>query len=422
MELTPELFEKTEFAERRKGYDIDQVETFMEDAGTALAQMLARVRHTEERAAHAESRLSQVDELLAAAEERVAAAEARAQAAERAAADARAQAAQAAAIDESAEVEQAAKTLLMAKRTAEATVNEARGQAQSLLEDAEARAQHQLREAETRRDELLREATERAEQEFAQRRAAALEEVQALEARRAQLADVIAQLEERLSDYRDDLGRAAHQLLALAEDPAGLGPREAMSMSPDEVIVAEGDGGRDSGPAVGVSGPGVHDAGHVEEPQTAETVRAEPPAQAGAAAEQPGDAPPAPAGSGPVPAGDDAGEPLDAALAEDDAERTEYVDLTAGRDGEPASGDDRWGPGSWAEVEATLDEVEDDDADRRGVDRPTEAVERTGTTRDRFLEELDSAVNEAVELDDDAMTAFFEGTGEARTRRFGWRR
>ena len=38
---------------------------------------------------------------------------------------------------------------------------------------------------------------------------------------------------------------------------------------------------------------------------------------------------------------------------------------------------------------------------------------------------LDSAVNEAVSLDqeeDAAMTAFFEGTSDTRTRRFGWRR
>mgnify|MGYP006872436900 FL=1 len=46
--------------------------------------------------------------------------------------------------------------------------------------------------------------------------------------------------------------------------------------------------------------------------------------------------------------------------------------------------------------------------------------------RDRFMEELDSAVNEAVPLDHDeddaAMTAFFEGSSDTRTRRFGWRR
>ena len=50
------------------------------------------------------------------------------------------------------------------------------------------------------------------------------------------------------------------------------------------------------------------------------------------------------------------------------------------------------------------------------------AADRVGTHRDRFMEELDSAVNEAVDMDDDAMTAFFQGTSDSRARRFGWRR
>ncbi|MFM7510037.1 MAG: DivIVA domain-containing protein, partial [Actinomycetota bacterium] len=48
MELTPELFETIEFTERRKGYDTEEVETFLEEAGTALAQLLARHRQLEQ--------------------------------------------------------------------------------------------------------------------------------------------------------------------------------------------------------------------------------------------------------------------------------------------------------------------------------------------------------------------------------------
>ena len=81
MDLTPELFEKTEFTERRKGYDIEQVETFMEDAGTALAQLLVRVRHTEERASVAEGRLADAEARAASAEEKAGEVQARAQAA-----------------------------------------------------------------------------------------------------------------------------------------------------------------------------------------------------------------------------------------------------------------------------------------------------------------------------------------------------
>ena len=58
MELTPELFEKIEFTERRRGYDTEEVETFLEQAGTALAQLMASVRHTEATAAEADNRIA----------------------------------------------------------------------------------------------------------------------------------------------------------------------------------------------------------------------------------------------------------------------------------------------------------------------------------------------------------------------------
>ncbi len=244
MELTPELFETTEFAERRKGYDIEQVETFMEQAGTALAQMLARVRHTEERAAAAEARLSQAEGTFTEAEERVRRAESRVAAAERAANEASQAAASAQAhqgMSEDAEVEQAAKTLLMAKRTAEATVNEARGQAQSLLEEAQSRSRRQLDEAGAEATELVRRAGEQAEAEYADRRAAAIEQVETLEGRRAQLADVIGQLESRLAGYREELARVASEITGIAEDPERLGARPTMTLLPDEVLAGDRD-------------------------------------------------------------------------------------------------------------------------------------------------------------------------------------
>jgi len=46
----------------------------------------------------------------------------------------------------------------------------------------------------------------------------------------------------------------------------------------------------------------------------------------------------------------------------------------------------------------------------------------TGSGRDRYLQDLDDAVNVADDSDDEAMTAFFEGSGDSRNRRFGWRR
>jgi len=232
MELTPELFEKIEFTERRKGYDTDQVETFLEEAGTALAQLLARYRHIEERAAAAEARLSEADARIAHAEDRANRAEAHAR-----------QAAAAAVPDpsaEQAEVEQAARTLLMARRTAEAMEQEARQQAQNLLGEAKTRADRQLGEAQAEAEELIRRARIQAEQEYAERRVRAQDEVVALEERRAQLGDVITQLEARLAGYREDLTRTSEELSRLASDPDRLGARPTLSIPPDEVLPAAG--------------------------------------------------------------------------------------------------------------------------------------------------------------------------------------
>jgi hypothetical protein len=103
-----------------------------------------------------------------------------------------------------------------------------------------------------------------------------------------------------------------------------------------------------------------------------------------------------------------------------------YVDLTTPAGPTETSSEDRWGPGSWSQVEGELDEVDAEIVDPADhIDRPTEAVRSAEVPRDRFMEELDSAVNEAVSLDGDedaAMTAFFEGSNDTRTRRFGWRR
>ncbi len=348
MELTPELFEKIEFTERRKGYDTDQVETFLEEAGTALAQLLARYRHIEERAAAAEARLSEADARIAHAEDRANRAEAHAR-----------QAAAAAVPDpsaEQAEVEQAARTLLMARRTAEAMEQEARQQAQNLLGEAKTRADRQLGEAQAEAEELIRRARVQAEQEYAERRVRAQDEVTSLEDRRAQLGDVITQLEARLAGYREDLTRTAEELTLLASDPDRLGARPNLSIPPDEVL-------RDAAPQVDLSAPleeVVDTAAHTTEHRAVDPT-------------------------------------------------TTWTESEGGQDA---------GPLAEAADVRTISLEDPEPMDATGVHDT--AAEAGG--RDRYMEELDSAVNEAVPTDDEAMTAFFEGSADAKNRRFGWRR
>ena len=504
MELTPEKFEKAEFTERRRGYDIDQVETFLEETGTEFAQMLAKFRHTEqraaaaeERAAAAESRLAQTDAIVAEATERVQRAERAARSAQQQAAEAQSAAANAAAegaagvarANEAAEVEQAAKTLLMAQRTADATVNEARGQAQALLEDARARADRQQAESAAEAEELVRLARLQAEEEYADRRSAIIDEVRALEARRAQLSDVITQLEARLAGYRSELTRTAEEIASLAGDPSRLGARPNMSIPPDEVLsagepVGAGDPLADA-PAsdvddevadyLGTSGAAA-DAGG--EPASSWTDAGAAPSAASveSSTSAPSAATPSPSATEPLDRGDGGNGgsgPSDAqAAAGAGTADAGYVDLTApsGRGAEAAEAGDSWGPGSWAQIESELGADESDDerhgdvisataatssvraangsssarlAEERSArvepamapapevlsvdedelvdDRPTQAVEQADGHRDRYMQALDEAVNDDG-TGDDAMTAFFEGTNDSKTRRFGWRR
>lgn len=412
MDLTPELFEKTEFTERRKGYDIEQVETFMEDAGTALAQLLVRVRHTEERAAVAEGRLNDAEARAAAAEEKAGEVQARAQAA---VAEAKASARSAAALSEEAEVEQAARTLLMARRTAEQMEVDARGQAQSLLAEAKTRADRQLAEAQAEAEELIRRARTQADSEFADRRIRALEEVQVLESRRSQLADVITQLEARLAGYREDLTRTAEELTLLASDPDRLGARPTMSIPPDEVISQRHTAAAAAPAADPVSEPVSARNDAVVETSTVE-FDPEPEPAPESSPEAPG--PQASAGgSAPQASAQELVVDFDKG-AGDGGPPTEAID---------SAGDD-WGPGSWSRLEASGTAVAEEtitlaDEPSRQTAPHIIAEPVTGSGRDRYLQDLDDAVNvEDEQGDDEAMTAFFEGSGETRNRRFGWRR
>lgn len=505
MELTPEKFEKAEFTERRRGYDIDQVESFLEETGTEFAQMLAKFRHTEqraaaaeERAAAAESRLSQTDSIVAEATERVQRAERAARAAQQQAADAQtaAVAAQgeaattASRVNQQAEIEQAAKTLSLAQRTATDTVSEARLQAQALLEDARARADRQQAESTAEAEELVRLARIQAEEEYADRRRAVIDEVAALEGRRAQLADVITQLEARLAGYRSELTRTAGELAALVEDPGRLGARPNMSIPPDEVLSSGGQpiASASSDPLSDPVSTEVDDAVEDYLDAVSEPVgghEAAPVASSGPATSDEPSATATPATTAPVadddgPAGGSSSPSAPTATG-DSAASGHYVDLTSPNTSvdDGSDGDTAWGPGSWAQLEAEMDGgaegalahdssrasevitahaatstvqaatgssaplatgdthrvadaspyaalapevvVEDDEL---VDDRPTQAVERADAPRDRFMQELDDAVNDSGTgaVGDDAMTAFFEGTNESKTRRFGWRR
>lgn len=338
-ELTPELFEKTEFTERRRGYDIDQVERFLEETGTAVAQLLVRYRQLEERSSHAESRL--------------AAAESRAAAAEEALSQQGPAPAQPAgpSVSEQEEVEQATSTLLMAKRTADATISEARAEGSGIVSEARAQAER-----------IVTEARVEAATELAEGRARVLESVTSLEKRRDSLSSVVTAFEQRIGDYRVQLREISESLLAMTADPEGLGNRP-------EVDVPES--------ALG------HTQGAV-------------PADAGAGAA--------------------VGESLSASTFSSIDQPTQAYDTL----GESQD----WGSGSWSSAEGTGAPAEAPSSAAAEVEEMislSDLEPSTGQTNDRFLKELDEAVNEPPAEGEDAMSAFFEPS-EEQGRRFGWRR
>lgn len=359
-DLTPELFEKAEFAERRRGYDIDQVETFLEETGTAVAQLLVRHRQLEERANAAEARLAEVDSRLADAESRLAEEQSRADS-ERS-------------FSEKEDIERATSTLVMAKRTADATISEAEGEAERIRREASARA-----------DSILHEARRTAEEELYNARKRTTEVVTSLEARRDAVASLVEGLEQRVEDYRGQLDETAHALRSIVEDPSMLVQREPLHAA-DEAL------GHTPVPT------GTDQTGYYGD---ASAIGAESP-------DGRVDPPPGTEPAGPI-----------------DTDAVDLTDSTRAHDTATAAKERIEGDLDGATTPDPEHATPQVDAEARISAVIVDAEPVTGQTSDRFLRELDEAVNEsaAAEGDEDAMSAFFEGDrSEGGRSRFGWRR
>lgn len=234
MELTPETFEKAEFVERRRGgYDIDQVETFLEETGTEFARMLVKFERREadlatanDRVAELEKQVSDLRQKLTLTTDRLIDTEQRLEAEVAArAAEADAAGAGGGAPQQSSEedVTNVAKALLLAQEAADKALRDARAEAKAIVDGANARSERQFAETTTKIAALVNEAKARADREYAARKEAISEELTEMELRREELAENISRMEVRISGYRDDLRRAGEELISIADDPAFLG-------------------------------------------------------------------------------------------------------------------------------------------------------------------------------------------------------
>ena len=348
MDVTPQLIEQIEFSEKFRGYDPDQVDDFLERVGASLAELTAEVAELGNRAERAEAEATMLRESAGAAAPTPPAA--------------------GRSMSDEEEIEQATRTLVLAKRTADAAVGEARDEASKLLALAQAQAEattresaaeadRLVREAQGQRDEMLRRAREDAENEFAAQRSRFSDEVRTLEAERSGLSAHVQALESRIGEYRSGIEAAADQMRRVLDDPTALSVREPLAFEASARAVTSPFHATGAVPLVDVA-----DAAH-----------------------------------------EDSGAELGTA--------------------------DQWGPGSWSEIDPSAASDSDDadsDFDRPG-DEATQAHTEFPSTaqQDRYLSKLDAAVNtepEADEETDEALTAFFEGGDPNPGRRFGRKR
>jgi DivIVA domain-containing protein len=212
MDLTPSQVASASFRTVRKGYDPDEVAAFLEQAAKALEESQQQATAMEARARAAVSRLQEVS----AAAEKTALSKALDEAGAPGAAEV-----VHVSVDEA---ETISRTLVLAQRTADATIADATAEAERLLNESRAESQATLGSTREMSAKLLEDARAEARKASEAERFAAENEVQSLVARREFLVGDVDQLEQFLIDQRERLRTAARQLEAMAERvPDGLG-------------------------------------------------------------------------------------------------------------------------------------------------------------------------------------------------------
>ncbi len=196
-ELSP-LFHDIEFNERFRGYDVDEVDAYVDRVAKAAALVQGRIAELQDRVAAAESRPASAGSATEAGE--------------------------------SADDGELGRVLLLAQRTADAAIEEANAEASTIREQASADAEQVRREAddhaslvlaeaETDRRRMVAEAEAAAESAASQERDRLAAEVAELERYRSFLGDDISILEEHLADARLSLAASVSALTDLIDRP-----------------------------------------------------------------------------------------------------------------------------------------------------------------------------------------------------------
>jgi cell division initiation protein len=175
MDLTPKLLtEGTDFQQVRRGYDPDEVDDFLERVAAAVSRLQGQLVEANRRAEIAEAKAAQAGP----------------------------------ADTEGSPLEEMQRTLVLAQRTADAAVREAREEADSILAAAR-------REVAT----VLTNGRQEADRYAAESRLSLANEVRELEQRRDAISGELTALEQHVEHQRDRLRSAVEELQRVVDDP-----------------------------------------------------------------------------------------------------------------------------------------------------------------------------------------------------------
>jgi DivIVA domain-containing protein len=265
MELTPQTLHAVEFREaRRGGYNTRDVDDFIERIAGSVGHLNERVREAQARADAADARLSEVQHELDEARRRP----------------------PAPAVPEVSETDETLRrTLVLAQRTADATIKEAKEEANRVLSEAREEAARTRAEAEAE----ARRGADTA-------RVTAQQEVETLISNRDKLKGDLDLLTRHIDEQRNQLRSGITEMQRLLDDPAALKPLPPVALADVEVegppplerrvapagdsrAEPEGTNGRTPVDAGSAFGPGAEVAALQEPPEPASPVDLGPPTQ-----------------------------------------------------------------------------------------------------------------------------------------------
>ncbi len=247
MELTPDLLLEAKFSPARRGYDMAEVDDFLERCAEGLDVLLARLRTEFDRAERAEAELSAAratgfdvatappDDAWVAEPEPEPEFELEPEVGGEAESPA----------PSPVRVGEPMRILIAAERTAEAAIADAKAEAERIRREAESVASTQRSEAETLLHRARAEAEAEAQRAGDEARRAIQDEVMTLRRDRDALTDDIRVLRTWLDEQRGHMRTTAAQLQRLVDDPAALREVAAPELSADPASTTADDADAD---------------------------------------------------------------------------------------------------------------------------------------------------------------------------------